>query len=63
LLKWLDKHDETVLLTGCSVLFVFSNTVEDATASGSLVKEAPLADYKTGAREVQALVGGLTNTT
>lgn len=23
--KWLDKHDETVLFTGCSVILIFSN--------------------------------------
>lgn len=56
--KWLDKHDEIVLFTGCSVILILSNRVEDATASDSWVKVVPLMDYKTGAREAQTLVGG-----
>lgn len=35
-----------------------SYLVTDGTASDSWAKEVPLVDYKTGAREVQALVGG-----
>lgn len=41
-----------------AVLYSYLVTLEDATASDSWVKEVPLVDYKTGTREVQALVGG-----
>lgn len=34
-----------------------SYLVTDGNASDSWAKEVPLVDYKTGAREVQALVG------